>query len=417
MTALGRDDREPASKAPAEVPVAADRRSRFGLGLYAAHLFSLFSLAASNILLGVSLLAAPWTVRGGRPLSREARRWVWCLGLYVVLKLVSVALSYDPRISAGSLGEIFNLTSPLLALLLIRRERDARRIVKLVILLAALLAALGLVQYLLGNDDLQSRIRGSLSHYMTFAGVLLIGDCLLLAWIACGDGRRRLWAWVALAAINLALLGSYTRNAWVALLVVVTVLVVVRAPKFLWAYLPVTALLLVLVPQPMLSRFVSIADLHDPSNYDRLCMVSAGLDMVKERPIFGIGPAMVSRRYTIYRHPTAPRFWVPHLHNSYLNLAAERGLVSLAAFLALLGLSARQAWRRLRLEGGLRGPRADLFLGVLLVLLGFCVAALFEDNWADAEVQRVLVFVLALPFCFLEEKEVGREERAPPPVL
>jgi len=399
-----------------EASVEPGRRARVGLALYTAHIFSLFSLAASNILLGVSLLAAPWTFKGSRPLNRDAQKWVACLGLYVVLKLISIALSYDPAISVDSLGEVFNLTSPLFVLVLIRREVDARRVTKVVILFATLLAVTGLIQYLLGQDDLQNRIKGSLSHYMTFAGVLLIGNCLLLAWLACGDGRRKIWPWVALFAINLALLGSYTRNAWVAVLVVLTVLVVVKAPKYLLAFLPVAVLLAMLAPLPMMSRFLSIADLQDPSNYDRLCMVAAGIDMVADRPVFGLGPDMVSERYSIYRHSTAPRFWVPHLHNSYLNVAAERGLASLAAFLALLFLSGRQAWRRLRREGGLEGPRADLFLGVLLVLLGFCVAALFEDSWRDTEVQRVLLFVLALPFCFSSD-ESAREEEALPPVL
>lgn len=400
-------DLPPASRFDSEATGA----HRLGLGLYAAHLLSLFSLAASNILLGVSLLATPWTLRQRPPLSREARRWLALLGLYVLLMLVSVLLSYDPKTSAETLGGLFNLLSPLLALSLIRSEKQARRLVQVVIFLAAAMAAVGLVQYALGQDDLQNRIRGSLSHYMTFAGVLLAGDCLLLAWLVCGKGRRRAWAWVALGVINLALLVSYTRNAWLALFFVVTALVVAKAPRYLLAYLPVGVLLVLLAPLPVLDRFVSIVDLEDPSNYDRLCMVSAGLDMVAERPVFGIGPDMVSRRYTIYRHPSAPRFWVPHLHNSYLNVAAERGLASLAAFLALLALAAWEAWKGLRREGGLAGPRGDLYAGVLLTVLGFCIAGFFEDNWADTEVQRLFLFVLVLPFCLGRETPESAESR------
>lgn len=378
---------------------AEPRPKRAGFWLFASHIFAIFSLAASNLLLGLSLLSIPWT---GRPWPRwdpRTRRWVLWLGAYILLYGVSVALSTDPGQSADSLWSIFNLATPVLALVLVRSEGDGRRIVRGLILLATVLAAVGLVQYLLGQNSLDHRIRASLSHYMTFAGVLLVCDCLLLAWMFCGDGWRRLWAWAALVIIQLALLGSYTRNAWVALLVVVTVLILVRAPKLLLAYVPLAALLAWLAPAPLLERFVSIADLKDPSNYDRLCMAAASVDMVKERPIFGIGPEMVSERYTIYRRPTAPRTWVPHLHNSFLSIAAERGLASLAAFLALLGLGAAEAWRRLRAEGGLEGPRADLYVGVLLALLAFTVAGLFEDNWADTEVQRVVLFLLVLPFC------------------
>ena len=51
------------------------------------------------------------------------------------------------------------------------------------------------------------------------------------------------------------------------------------------------------------------------------------------------------------------------------------------------------------------GPRRDLYLGMLLALLAFAVAGLFEDNWADTEVQRILLFLLALPFCLPDPAE------------
>ncbi len=390
--------------------VAPPARARVGFWLFAAHVASVVSLAASNVLLATTAFTLPWTL--DRPLpgfDRETWRWLGALALYFGLLAVSVVFSYDPAVSAVALREGFNLATPVLALLLVRRELEARRLVGQVILMALALALAGLVQFSLGSQDLDSRIRGFFSHYMTFAGVLLLSQCVLLAWMAAGSGWRRWWAWLAVVAIPLALLGSFTRNAWVALLVVVTVLVVVRAPKLLLAYLPVAVLVALLAPEPLLNRFTSIFDLRDVSNYDRLCMASASLHMVAERPLFGIGPKMVAHRYALYREPTAPRVWVPHLHNSFLNIAAERGLTSLLAFLAILGLSARRAWRRLELEGGLGGPRADLYLGVLLAILAFSVAGLFEDNWADTEVQRIMLFLLALPFA-LPTAERGRRE-------
>ena len=108
---------------------------------------------------------------------------------------------------------------------------------------------------------------------------------------------------------------------------------------------------------------------------------------------------MVRERYPIYRHPTAPRYVVVHLHNSFVQLAAERGLLSLAAYAWLMAASFVWAWRRFRRNGGVLGPEADLDLGTLMVLVGFNVAGLFEANWRDTEVQRLVLFVLAMPFC------------------
>ncbi|HKV10558.1 MAG TPA: O-antigen ligase family protein [Thermoanaerobaculia bacterium] len=323
------------------------------------------------------------------------------LGLYVLLLVGSIAASYDPATSVRGLTEIFSLATLLFAPLLVRGERRVRQVVDALIAMAALLACAGLAQYLVGYGDIDRRIRGPFSHYMTFSGFLLLADLLLVASMISGGRFRNPWRWLALALLNVALLGSLTRSAWVALGVTLTVLVIVRAPRLLLAYLPAALLFIVVAPVPILHRALSITDLKDTSNFDRLCMLDAGLTMIAERPLFGMGPELVERRYPIYRPPGAPRSNVPHLHNNLLQIAAERGLPALGSYLALFGASLWIAWRRYRREGGAAGPRADLYLGVMLALLAFNVAGLFENNWGDTEVQRPALFVLAIPFCLL----------------
>src|SRR6185503_20401739 len=111
-----------------------------------------------------------------------------------------------------------------------------------------------------------------------------------------------------------------------------------------------------------------IFDLRDESNYDRLCMIDAGLRMVAERPLLGLGPGVVESRYPLYRHPTAPRDRRPHLHDAYLQLAAEYGVLALIAFVAILAASLRQTLVNYRRDGGASGPRVDLHLGVAAAL-------------------------------------------------
>ena len=388
------DEREPT---PAPGP-----RPSIGYWLYAGHLLGIVRMALSNILLGFTvltfLLAAPWPATVWKRVAPVALP----LGLYVLLLLGSIVASYDPAMSWPAASEIFNLATLPLALILVRGERAVRRLFDAFLIAAGLFAAWGLCQYFWGYGDIDSRIRGPFSHYMTFAGVLLIADALLLATVACRQGWRSPWRWVGLALINAALLGSLTRNAWVSLLLTLTVVLALRAPRLLLAYPPVAFVFVIFSPLPLLHRAVSIFDLQDRSNYDRLCMIEAGLTMIAERPVFGIGPNLVKVRYPIYRPPTAPRYEVPHLHNSLLQMAAERGLPFAGAYLALIGLSFFVALSRFRAEGGIAGPRADLHLGVMLALFAFSIAGLFENNWGDTEVQRVILFVLALPFCLAE---------------
>jgi len=366
-----------------------------------------FGIALSNVFLGLTLLAAPFGLRGAKIPWPKLRPLYRPLGLYVLLLGASVVASYEPRVSAGSLSELMSLSTLFLGPLLVRGERTARRLVEAITLMGTAVALYGLAQFFQGYGGLDRRIRGPFSHWMTFAGVLLLCDLLLLARLAVDPASRKPWRFLVGAVLTAGLLGSLTRGAIIALVVLLGVLLALRRnPRALLALLPAGLLFLLLAPIPLLSRVLSISDLRDPSSYDRLCMFDAGLHMIAERPLFGLGPDMVQRRYPLYRHPTAPRYWVPHLHNSFLQLTAERGLPALGAYLWMMAASITLAVRRFRRRGGFAGPRADLDLGCALALVGFNLAGLFEYNWGDTEVQRLVLFLLALPFC-LELEESG----------
>jgi len=380
------------------------KHTRAGFWLYAAVLFTVFGIALSNGLLLLSLLLLPWTVPSFRSRLRPAVVLLTTVGLYLVFLGLSIAFSYDPALSWRAHSEVFNLAPLPLALLLVRGERDVRRILDGLVIVGGVVALYALLQLPAGFGewqrlvDLDQRIRGPFSHYMTLAGFLLVCDLLLIARMLFGDGWKHLWRWGLLALLTLTLLVNQSRNAWVALAVVGTLLLLVRRRKLLLAYVPLAVLLLLWAPSPLLNRVASVADPQDPSNYDRLCMLDAGGRMIVQHPVTGIGPEMVEELYPIYRPPTAPRYQRPHLHNSFLQLAAERGLPALAAYLAWLAVALAAAWRGLR-RTGVDGPQADLYAGVLAVLVAFNVAGLFENNWGDTEVQRGVLFLMAVPYC------------------
>ncbi len=388
---------------------------RWARRFYALHLLTLFGLAISNAFLALALISswpafrpAAW----GKSLGRLRLQPMFApLAAYYLWLGAAVVASPLPRESVGSMGEIFLLSTLLLGPLLFG-ERRYRRLADQVIASGAFLAFWALGQYLQGYGGIDQRIRGPFSHWMTLAGVLLICDLLLIAQLTLeAASRRSVWRWVALAAINVALLGSLTRNAWLALGVTLIGFVGVRRPRWLLALPLVAVLFLLIAPKPIVSRALSMANLSDPSNYDRLCMADAGLHMIAEHPLFGIGPDLVQSRYTPYRDPTAPRYWVPHLHDTFLEIAAERGIPALLAYFWLMAVAIRTAWRRYRDQGGDAGPDAALYVGAILALVGFNVAGLFEYNWGDSEVQRLALFVLALPFCGPAGKETGDELR------
>jgi O-antigen ligase len=398
-------------------------RERLRFGLYAAPLLTLFGIALSNVFLALALLAYPALRDPSDPIFDRARPLLVAALVYCGLLVVAVFFSQDPGVSVDSLSELFTLAALPLAVGSIAGERRLRWLFDAAIVAAMLAALAGIAQFWFGFGAIDRRIRGPFSHVMTFSGVLLLIDLVLVARLmfpppalgglrAAGSFRRdravfgRPWlGWLALAAITVALFGSLTRNAWIGLAVGAGWLLWMRRRRLVLLAVPAALAFVLLAPVPVLARALSVSNLSDESTYDRLCMLEAAGRMVAEHPLLGIGPNMVERLYPIYRHTSASRLNVPHLHNSYAQLAAERGLPALASYLALFVVALARVGRGYRAErqdGGPeapRGPRADLWLGIGAALLAFSVSALFECNWGDVEVQRIALLLLAAPFC------------------
>lgn len=390
------------------------------LWLLAGHLWNVWGIALSNVFLGLMALRS---IVKRRELHWDQLRssiLLVPLLLYVICFAASALGSLDPRISLLELREILSLPTLVFTLLLVRGEHNTRRLFDGLVAAITLFAVYGIGQNYLGDyGTLHHRVPGLFSHYQTFAGILLLGALLLVARLTAGNGRHRLWSWIALLLVVWAMLLTLTRGAWVAFMVTLAIYALIRTRRRFGIYLAGAGVALVLfvsfAPDSWSSRMRSIVDVRDSSNYDRLCMADAAFYMISERPLLGIGPEMVRHRYPLYRHPTAPRFNVPHLHNTFLQLASEQGLLSLLTYLWLMLAGLWLAWRGYQKHRG-RSP-ADLHLGVLLAIVGFNLAGLFEDNWRDTEVQRLILFLLAVPVCLGDEgvdsdpEEVG--EQAP----
>jgi O-antigen ligase len=164
----------------------------------------------------------------------------------------------------------------------------------------------------------------------------------------------------------------------------------------LWAFPAAAALVLVARPAPVMDRLT----VTDASSRDRYFMWQAGIDMIREKPVFGQGPRMVERTYPSYRWPGAPNAAQPHLHNNALQIAAERGLPCLAWWLWWVAAAIGDAWRESR-RGGAPGRWGAA--GALAVLSAVMAAGLFEYNFGDSEILMFLLIVTALPYALRAE--------------
>ena len=240
------------------------------------------------------------------------------------------------------------------------------------------------------------RAHAFFSIYMTLGGVLAIGLALTLPWLS--QLRRRavaVAAWL-LGALGLAL--TFVRGAWVGLAVGLALLAgTVRRQVLLFAGVLLLAALVLAVPG-VFHRLLTIADPNDPSVRERLAMWSAGMTLVREHPVAGVGPGQVKRLYGDYAPSFAVRRHTSHLHNTPLQIAVERGLVGLGLWLwifAAFFVRTVRIWRGL--PAGAVAERG-LVAGCMAAVATFLVAGLFEYNFGDTEVLLVALSVMALPF-------------------
>jgi O-antigen ligase len=272
-------------------------------------------------------------------------------------------------------------------------DRDRAALTVMVIIsVGAISAAAGIGQYaLLHYDSLGRRPDGALTHYMTYSGTLMLVIVVTAAHLVFGT-RNRVWPALVLPALVAALALTLTRSAWVGAGVGVALIFVQRDFRLL-AILPLAvAVFFAAAPDTMTSRMLSIFDLRDPSNRDRLAMTRAGTAMIADDPLTGVGPDMIPRVYEQYRHPEAVNPTTPHLHNVPLQIAAERGLPALGVWLWFVAVCALGLFRLQR-----SGDRTLGAMG-LAALAAMLAAGLFEYNFGDSEFLMLFLVLVTLPF-------------------
>jgi O-antigen ligase len=139
-------------------------------------------------------------------------------------------------------------------------------------------------------------------------------------------------------------------------------------------------------------------------------MLRKGVYMVKDRPLTGVGPEMVERVYLEYPDdPMAVNRTNPHLHNVPVQIAAERGLPALAAWVWFVIVAAAGLWRQLR-----AGSAKALSAAGLAAMIAMLVAGQFEYNFGDSEFLMLFLGLITLPWAATQPALA--EDTAPAPV-
>ena len=353
------------------------------------------------------------------------------LGIFAALTVISWLASGHIREGTPQIRKFFVFAVLLLVSSTFRKISEIRAIALIWAAVATLSAIRSLFQFWQKYQDatalhqnfyqfyIGSRITGFMSHWMTFGGEEMIVLLVLLAFLFFSMERR--WkgaAWFCAAILSVSLVLGFTRSIFLLGFPVGLLYLLWFWKKWLVAAAPVVAILAFLAaPQALKERVTSIVQPHGQtdSNMHRTITRRTGIEMIRAHPLLGLGPEVMKEPAQFDHYVPAdiprplPEGWYGHLHNIYLQYAAERGIPCLLALLWMIG---KILWDfAMALRGKLADAEARFVLhGAIAAILALLAEGLLEYNLGDSEV--LTLFLAVVGFGYVAKEAALADSRA-----
>jgi len=319
-------------------------------------------------LLVVSVLVA---VRRSRSLWRRSIVDL-PLALLVLLFSVSAATSPFPAMAAIStllLAAVIALAYGTTVAMLARKPGDLTPLLWAVGGGTATAAAWGSITYLVTGQPAHTVV-GSNAVGTTLA----IGLPILLGLGVSPEWRHRVIAATAGAVTLDGLAFSFARGAWLGGAVGVLLFILLLPRRALRPVLLLLAAVLLAGGMGLAHAAGALGERAKSASApgvasDRVAMWQASLEMVRDRPWLGSGLGTFGLMYPLYQLPEDSAPGQPFAHNIFLNVAAEGGVLGLAAFVAVLAAALALGMRWLRRAGDIERVRAASVLAAAAALL------------------------------------------------
>ncbi|MCP2728454.1 IctB family putative bicarbonate transporter [Limnofasciculus baicalensis] len=395
-----------------------------------------FALApfTSNALVGVLLVAcgAFWlllTLSDDLVSSSELSRRITPIHLIVLLYwgiyTVATALSPVKVEAAKGLGKLtLYLVFFALMSMVLRSPRLRAWIIGVFLHISLIVSVYGIRQYLFGVEELATwtdptsesanvtRVFSYLGNPNLLAGYLLPAVALSLAAIFAWQR----WLPKALA-VTMFLLNSgcliltYSRGGWIGFVICLLLFLVMLVfwyslqlpprwriwamPSLLGICVAAMALGVIFVP-PLRHRVASMfAGREDSSNNFRINVWYAVLDMIRDRPIIGIGPGnnAFNKIYPLFQRP---RFTALSAYSIFLEVAVETGLIGFSCFLWLLIVTFNLGVQQLKRLRDSFNPQGFWLMAAISAIAGMLGHGLVDTVWYRPEVSTLWWLMVAL---------------------
>jgi putative inorganic carbon (HCO3(-)) transporter len=294
----------------------------------------------------LSALIRAGAAPGDRPARHGTARYII---LFAAIYFASIFTSV--AVSGSMYGGLLQTFFALLGVVMFSSVRERHHItlvIRAFALSGAAVAGYGILQYLRGAHGASAWLDSEmfsdigLRVYSTLGNPNVLAEYLLLvipfaAALVLTEKRvlPRLLFLGSLAAMLLCMALTFARGGWLGLILAAAVFLIMLDRRFILLGIFGLAALYFLLPDVIVSRFLSIGNLEDGSTSYRLSIWLGTLAMLRDFWFVGIGPgtAAFNKIYPLYGYNTVA---APHSHNLFLQFVCDSGVAALIVFVMVV---------------------------------------------------------------------------------
>jgi O-antigen ligase len=357
--------------------------------------FSFFSISLTQISCGVGGLA--WMAKCYLTKSWEKQTFPLKIPflLFVLACLVAVVGAVDFLGSYKSLKRLLEILIFFWAVNCIASEEQREKLTLLLIASASLSTLIAFYTAFENGVNTGARAEGTMSVYMTYAGLLMFALLLAIGKTVFAPKANK-WLILSIVMMAACLLLTFTRQAWLGVVVGVVFIIGNRKKTLLWFMPIILGIIFLFSPYNIQQRIQSLVNLNDYNLQSRIALWQGGWLVFKDHPAIGCGFKCIDAVNKNYPDPTGHIKKLRGMHNNFFQLAVDTGLFGLVSWISIWVVYFMTLYRQLVSMPDNSVCRRDIMASAAVVI-GFLVAGLFETNFYDAEVSMLLYFIMALP--------------------
>lgn len=373
---------------------------------------TIFFLPASNriaeISIGIGILA--WIIN--RAASCDIRPLYTKLSIpifaYLIINLLSLVFTTNFYISLraliGKLAEYILIY--FLAVETINTKERLRNMLAILLASAAIIAIDGVAQQYTKVDILRGRpmalngITGPFKNQNDLGSFISLVFPISLSFLFfTKKNKKKLFMLVVSSILLACLIATYSRGAWVGVLMGVFAILFLKKKRLIPIFLTGLIILFFLLPPSLKYRASQIFNFREHTVTHRHMLWNTAIDMTRAHPITGQGVGTFMYNFAKYR----PRGneGVYYAHNCFLQIAAEVGLFGLAAFIWILAAFFYNAFNTIKyLKDGFH---LAALMGLTGGLIAFLIHSAVDTNLYSLPLAMLFWISLGLGFSIIRD--------------